>query len=397
MTVDVTVPAHELEGTVSMIETWLKSVGDPVREHEPLLEINTDKVTVEIASPATGVLSEILRRPNDEVHPGDVLGRIAVGAASAGSESAPARPADERAAASRAQVSETDSHPTEAAGDLSPAVRRLLARHGLDASEVTGSGRGGRITLEDVEARIAARTNAELGTHDEDLPHRSVPHSPTRRAIARHMVESLLRTAPHVTAVHEADLTRVLVDRDARRDAFAARGYPLTLTAYFVRATAQAVAAVPEVNSRWREHAIDIYDDCNVGIATAAAPGLVVPVVHRAQTLDLDGIAQRLHEIAGRVRGGGLTQNDVRNGTITITNHGTGGSLIATPIINQPQSAILGIGTLQKRAVVVEENGRDSIVVRPMLYVTLTIDHRVMDGEAANRYLAAFVRALEEF
>ena len=218
-----------------------------------------------------------------------------------------------------------------------------------------------------------------------------------RRQLAAHMVQSALRTAPHVTTIFEADLSAVLRHREAHKADFAARGAKLTLTAYFVAASVQALKAVPEVNSRWHDDGLELFADCNIGIGTAVKDLLVVPVIGRAQDLNLLGIAQALRDLTERARQGKLRQADVQHGTFTITNHGVSGSLIATPIIHQPQSAILGVGKLQKRLVVLEEAGEDRIAVRPLVYVTLTLDHRALNGYTANRFLQLLVEALERW
>ena len=209
-----------------------------------------------------------------------------------------------------------------------------------------------------------------------------------RKAIAAHMVKSAA-TAPHVTAVFEADLSRVLAHREAH-------GKAHTLTAYFVRATVTALQTVPEVNSRWHEQGLELMADCNIGIATAlAAGGLIVPVLHEAQDLDLAETAARLTDLTTRARDNRLEPREVQNGTFTISNHGVSGSLLAAPIIiNQPQSAILGVGKLEQRVRVDSAGG---FVARPMLYVTLTIDHRALDGFQANAFLTAWVGAIEQW
>jgi 2-oxoglutarate dehydrogenase E2 component (dihydrolipoamide succinyltransferase) len=226
-----------------------------------------------------------------------------------------------------------------------------------------------------------------------------IPHSAMRRRIAERMVESLLHTAPHVTTVFEADLGAVLAHREKHKADFARRGTPLTLTAYFALACVDAIRAVPEANSRWTDDAQEIWRTIDVGIATALEDrGLVVPVLRGVESLNLYGVAQQLADLTQRAREDRLTPADVRGGTFTISNHGVSGSLVATPIvINQPQSAILGIGKLEKRVVVVEGEHGDAIVVRPRCYVTLTIDHRVMDGHRANRFLQTFVHRLEHW
>jgi 2-oxoglutarate dehydrogenase E2 component (dihydrolipoamide succinyltransferase) len=296
----------------------------------------------------------------------------------------------------------------------SPAVRRLLAEHGLRADAVRGSGPGGRITVEDVlrAAAAGAGNGAPVATVPEatasaapsepasqgGIRSHRVPHSAVRRRIAEHMAQSL-HTAPHVTTVFEADLTAVLSDRARRREEFARRGAPLTLTAYFVQAAVVAIRAVPEANSRWTDVALEIYDDIHIGIATAVeGTGLLVPVLHDAGARDLFEVARGLDDLVARARSGSLTPADVRGGTFTISNHGVSGSLLAAPIIiNQPQSAILGIGKLEKRPVVVEDGDEQKIAVLPRCYVTLTLDHRVMDGHQANRFMQTFVGALAEW
>jgi 2-oxoglutarate dehydrogenase E2 component (dihydrolipoamide succinyltransferase) len=515
--VEIRAPAEQTEGTRSQILRWLKSVGDTVAENEPLIELETDKVTVEVASPGSGTLREILKQEQEEIGPGDLLGRIeAVGASlvagaaqRSGRRQDPASEAadeqDEVDGGSRAaevpgvvgggslsaegpdavggglraaegpnavgggysqrtgQGSQTaDGGAAEAArgmptagGDsleagagvqvagaaareLSPAVRRLLAERGLDASEVRGTGQGGRVTVADVighgtikvspgtavpgaathangSSASAVSTNAggsnagnsnavganagaavtsESSGAGSAGPSHRVPHTATRKRIAEHMVQSLLHTAPHVTTVFEADLTAVLEHRQRNKEEFARRGAPLTLTAYFLQASVAAIRAVPEANSRWTDSALEVFDFMHIGIATALETGLVVPVLRDVQARDLFDTAKGLEDLVSRAREGRLATTDVRGGTFTISNHGVSGSLVATPIIiNQPQAAILGIGKLEKRPVVSSDadGGEDRIVIRPRCYVTLTIDHRVMDGHQANRFLQTFV------
>ena len=390
---DVLAPAQS-EGTRASLARWLKAVGDPVAEHEPLCELETDKVTVEVAAPAAGVIAELCVEAGADVEPGTVLARLApIGAtatASADSEfviaSAPLphanvgqQPADGRTHA-----------PAESR--LSPAVRRALATRGLAADTIAGTGRGGRLTLADVERAPATDATSAMKSADA----RTVPHTPMRRRIAERMAASLA-TAPHVTAVFEADMTAVAAHRAASRAAFEARGVPLTYTAYFVAACVAAMRAVPSVNAAWGPDALTLHTDVNVGVGTALGEsGLIVPVVHRAQTLSLEGIAARLADTTARARAGALTPADVANGTFTISNHGVSGSLLAAPIILMaPQVAILGVGKLEKRVVVRTVGGADAILIRPMAYVSLTIDHRALDGAATNAWLTAFVAALE--
>jgi len=382
-------PSEQTEGTRSQVLRWMKAVGEAVEKNEPLLEIETDKVTVEVPAPGSGVLESILKQEQEEIAPGELLGRLRVGST-----------AGAKAAAAAASSAPTSAAATADRGErLSPAVRRLIAEHQLDATAIEGTGQGGRVTVEDVQRHLYAAATVPAVGSKASARTRLVAHTPMRRRIADHMVESLLRTAPHVTTVFEANLATVLAHRAAQRESFAQRGANLTLTAYFVAAMADAVRAVPEANSRWTSAGIEIQESVHVGVATAlGAEGLVVPVLRDAHTLDLLSIAKGLDELVRKAREQKLVPQDLQGGTITISNHGVSGSLIATPIvINQPQSAIVGIGKLEKRAVVVEENGEDRVVVQPRCYVTLTIDHRVMDGFQANRFLQVFVERLENW
>jgi 2-oxoglutarate dehydrogenase E2 component (dihydrolipoamide succinyltransferase) len=420
--IEVRAPAEQTEGTRSQLLRWLKPVGAAVRANEPLIEIETDKVTVEVAAPASGVLRETLKHEQEEIAPGELLGYIEgvaeaeLAAAGAGAVS-PAAPAAAAPPAPQAPMDPPGGAAGAGRAALSPAVRRLLAEHGLEAADVPGSGPGGRITVEDVlaagataagstarmpalgsaAALAAAATVAALESTPEGV--RRVPHSAIRRRIAEHMVQSLLHSAPHVTAVFEADLAAVLRDRARQREEFAQRGVPLTLTAYFVMAVVSAIREVPEANSRWTDSALEIYEPIHVGIGTAVeGQGLIAPVLRDAQKLDLFATARALNDLVTRARSGKLTPADVRGGTFTISNHGVSGSLLAAPIIiNQPQSAILGVGKLEQRAVVVEEGGEAKVSARPRCYVTLTIDHRVLDGEQANHFMRVFVRRLDEW
>lgn len=411
-TIEVRAPSEQTEGTRSQVQRWLKAVGQNVEENEPLIEVETDKVTIEIPAPASGVLAEILKQEQEDITPGELLGRISLGTAE--SASPVPQPVTTAAPPSRETPSPGIGRTTSAGGGLSPAVRRLLAERNLDASAVLGSGAGGRITVEDVLNHVASPAPAPAATPaatasaaatrasestDSGIPSHRVPHSSMRKRIAERMSESLLHTAPHVTTVFEADLGAVMAHRERHKTEFQNRGVSLTFTAYFLSACVEAIRAVPEANSRWHANALEIYDTVDIGVGTAIEnKGLVVPIVRSVQNLDLFGIAQSLSDLVARAREDKLTPADVRGGTFTISNHGVSGSLVATPIIiNQPQSAILGIGKLEKRAVVVNEGGEDRVVVRPRCYVTLTLDHRVMDGHRANKFLSTFVATLENW
>ena len=388
--VDIVMPTGQQEGTQSVVARWFKQVGDSVTQHEPILEISTDKVMMELSAPATGVLKEILKGENDEIQPGMLLGRMEEGAAAS-------KPASSQAQPSR-QSSSAAGSSEDASAELSPAVRKLLKEHGIEASQVRGTGKGGRISHQDVMAFVEQRGGASPARTQSKLQGKLVKHDQMRRNIAQHMMHSM-SVAPHVTSVFQADLSTIIAHREKHKADYEKKGAKLTFTAYFVAATVAALKAVPEVNSRWHDDALELFDDCNVGIGTALEQGgLIVPVLHRAQELDLFGIAQKLHDLTARARAGKLETKDVQDGTFTISNHGVSGSLVATPIIiNQPQSAILGIGKLEKRAIVNDSSGKDEISVKPMVYVTLTLDHRVLDGFKANAFLSTFVKTLEEW
>ena len=386
------------EGTESVVERWLKKVGEAVTANEPLIEINTDKVSLEIPAPADGFLAEIVKKENEPVNPGDLLGRLSIKAKGESQKEKVVVPAD--------MPKIERQRRTFVAGErevrLSPIVRKMLAEHNIRPEEIIGSGRGGRITARDVENFIENRAEAPkaappVSAPSGKIPSHMVPHNALRRSTARHMVESMLNIAPHVTAVFDADLSGVVAHRAKNKAIYESKGVKLTFTAYFVHAAAQALLAVPEVNSRWHDDALEIFDECNIGVAAATDAGLIVPVLHRAEKLSLLAIAEQLQSLTEKARAGKLAKADVQNGTFTITNHGMTGSIIATPIINQPQSAILGIGKMEKRFVVVEKNGQDVPEIKPMAYVTLTIDHRALDGFQANQFLSAFVETLQSW
>jgi 2-oxoglutarate dehydrogenase E2 component (dihydrolipoamide succinyltransferase) len=386
---DIIVPAEQ-EGTTAVVKNWLKKIGEPVRVNDPVVEIETDKVAVEIAATEDGVLAEILLDSGAEVEPGTVLGRIA---------SAATVPAEVKREAPASRGLGTFAASTFAAGSLTalsrqlpPGIRRMLEEHGLQASDVPT--KGGRLTREDIQAFIEARAAAASEPAPAGVTR--VPHDSMRKRIAEHLSQSV-RTAPHVTAVFEADFSAIIAHRSANKAAFEKAGANLTFTAYFVAACVAAMKVAPAVNGRWYDDRIDIYDDINIGIGTALGEkGLIVPVIHKAQTLALLDVAKQLTDLTDRARSGKLSPADVRDGTFSISNHGVSGSLIASPIIiNQPQSAILGVGKLEKRAVVRTVGEVDKIEIRPMAYVSLTIDHRVIDAFQTNAWLTRFVETLE--
>jgi len=341
-------------------------------------------------------------------------------------------------------------------GHITPVVARMAAEHRLDLALIPGTGREGRITKKDVEAYLDGRRTAPeksvdpwdqpgsgdlfkptvdysdaavagtqnaasamrsapaapiAGTHDEasaglvpsvanssSSPGRLIPLSPMRRAIADHMVRSQLHTSPHVTTVFEVDLSAVVAHRAAHKADYAESGVNLTLTAYFVIAAAAGLRAVPSINAEWREGGIFYHYAQHIGMAVALDEGLIVPVIRHAGDLNLIGAARAVGDLATRARAKALKADGVAGGTFTITNHGTSGSLFATPIINQPQVGIMGVGAMEKRVrVITDSYGNDMIAVRPCAYVSLTFDHRVADGAAGDAFLMEVRRLLTDW
>jgi len=379
MSVEIRVP-DEQEGTKAVVRAWLKRVGDTVAVNDPLVELETDKVTQEVPSPAAGVLSEILLETDAEAVPGALLGRISEGLP--GSTPSPVRVERSR---DTFAPRPSNSLGTNGGGEarLSPSAKRALLQHGIDPAGLTGTGRDGRITRDDVDRAVTGGTAAQTG---------DVPHDRMRLKIAGNMVRAVSE-APHVTALFEADFSAIA----EHKKALATRGVKLSYTAYLVKAAAEAMAVAPAINGRWESDRIAIGPVINIGVGTALGDkGLVVPVVKDAGALSLEDIGAALDDLTTRARGGQLTGSDVSGGSFTISNHGVSGSLLASPIIlHAGQAAILGVGKLEKRVVVREVDGDDAIVILPMAYVTLTIDHRVVDGHQTNAWLSRFVDILE--
>lgn len=419
---DVIAPDNQ-EGTKATILKWLKSIGDAVLENEPLLELETDKVTVEIPSPVSGTLAEILKTPDQEVFAGELLARVDVSAPGLSHGKPPpsqsSSQSSTRVGANEATAEAVPSSDLKRA--LSPSVRRLLAEHGLVSDEIAGSGRNGRITAQDVTRHVGATSDTAVASRPPppasslvkapDTSRQSsnsstasagdsvrVAHTSMRRRIAEHMTRSLSE-APHVTTLFEADLTRVLAHRARHAADFQSRGARLTLTAYFVAACARALTAIPEVNATFHPDALELHASVNIGVGTALGDkGLIVPVIHAVQSLSLLGVAARLNALVEAARAGKLAPEEVRGGTFTISNHGVGGSLLAAPIvINQPQVAILGVGKVERRVCAVMVDGVESISVRSMCYVSLSIDHRALDAFQANAFLSLVVKTLEQW
>jgi 2-oxoglutarate dehydrogenase E2 component (dihydrolipoamide succinyltransferase) len=289
-------------------------------------------------------------------------------------------------------------------GFISPVVAKISQEKRVDLTKVPGSGQGGRITKKDVLNYLEGSNS--LSTEISPSPQISasdsspaafsgelIPHSIVRRSIADHMVKSK-QVSPHVSTVMEADLNNVVAHRQANKVSFSQDGVNLTFTAYFITAAIAGLKSYPIVNSSWLPDGIQIHKQINFGMATSLGEqGLIVPVIKKADQLSLLGLAKTINDLALRARNHSLEPDEVQGGTFTMTNHGTSGSLFATPIINQPQAAILGVGVIQKRVTVID----DAIAIRPMVYLTLTFDHRILDGAVADHFLVKMVESLQNW
>lgn len=413
---NLSLAAEQLEGTQATLSLWLFKEGDTIKEGEPVVELETDKVAIEIVAPCDGVLQKIMMQTGDNVEPDATMATIDTSLVQSKEVSVMLPSTGNENVSATMQHSATDNSETVSNDQscrhlMGPAVRKLVAEHNLDIQQMQGSGRGGRITREDVLTCIASgravkmelshsgsatlSTAAAMG----DLASRRVPHSSMRRAIGKHMVESLMEKAPHVTSVFEMDMSNIIEHRKWHKQEFADKGVKLTFTAYFLAACVKAMEAVPDMNAQFHEDALEIFQSINIGVGTALGDkGLVVPVVKNVQAMELFDIAQALHGQTTRARESKLTPFDMKGGTFTISNHGVSGSLMAAPIIiNQPQVAILGVGKMEKRVEVIEIEGKDEMRIRPKCYVSLSIDHRAVDAFQTNAWLSVFVETIEKW
>lgn len=425
--VEVVMPQMGVSVAEGTIAGWAKSVGDPIEADEVICEVTTDKIDVEIPAPATGVVESILVDEGETVTVGTLLATI--GTAAPANQPSPSAPSPEPAA--------TEPAPEiDRSGFISPVVQRMADEHEIDLASVHGQGIGGRIRKQDLVALIAdgRESPAERPLHS-DSPYRPdepegaapspafpqgkargdavsrgaaatpadargisrVPLDPMRKAIAEHMVASR-RTAAHCTTIVEADFSAVVRSRAQLKESMAARGVGLTYLAFVARATVEALQRYPVLNASFDGERGELihHDDVNLGIAVALEGGLVVPVIQRAQRLSLEGLAAAIGDLAQRARSGSLQPDDVRGGTFTITNPGQFGAMLATPIINQPEVAILDLEAIVRRpAVVSDAEGNESIGIRPISYLCMSWDHRALDGALAARFLGTIRETLE--
>jgi len=407
------------------ITRWLKSEGDVVEEFEALVEVNTDKVDTEIPSPTSGTLLKIAQpKEGATVGVGVILAWIGQPGELIPSQDSSCdnelletenihttvstSSKDDPISDSRLEQG-YDSGPKQSLGFISPVVAKIAIEHDVNLQKVQGTGLKGRITKRDILKYVDSkqfldtqRKTITPATETEileiDKTEKIILHSPIRRRIAEHMVLSK-HTSPHVTTVFEADMSKIVAHRTLNKDRYARNGAKLTFTAYFVAATSKALSAFPMVNSSWMADGLLLHSQINIGMATSLGEdGLIVPIINNANHLSLLGIARSINDLANRARNKKLLPDEVAGGTFTITNHGVSGSLFAIPIINQPQCAILGVGKLQKRVIVLEDiTGYDTISIRPMVYLTLTFDHRILDGAIADYFLSKVVEILENW
>ncbi|BCA53341.1 branched-chain alpha-keto acid dehydrogenase complex component E2 [Nitrospira sp. KM1] len=355
------------EGTVVK---WLVSVGGTIQKDESLLEVETEKVDLEIPSPVAGQLSEIIVQEGHTVPVGTLLARM---------ESAPSMEVINRVGGVVVRPMEECSAGQE---HHSPAVRQLAREQEIDLSQVKGTGTGGRISKKDVLDFIARGEAHPKPDKEPTMGEEIVAITQMRRTIADRMVKSR-HTSAHVSTFSEADFSNAAKFREGRN---------LTYLPFVVRAVTRAIRDVPIVNSTWEEQGIVIKKDLHIGIATALEDGLLVPVVRHADRKGLTQLAKEITDLAERARTKKLNPDEVRGGTFTITNHGGFGSLFSTPIIHQPQIAILGVGAIQKRPVIMN----DAIAIRPMGYLSLSFDHRVIDGATADQFMMKVKHYLED-
>ena len=389
--VNIILSEEHIEGTQATVNQWLFSVGDRVEKNQPLVELETDKVMMEIIAPESGTLSSILLKSGDMVEANSILGAIEVNTII---EQTPKVPEQKETIHTKQQIKSSGINTKT---NISPSVRRLIGQHNININNISGTGKNNRVTTRDITNFLSSENIIE--NDEQNLSSEHLPISSMRRNIANHMVQSLLHTAPHVTSVFNLDLSKIITHRKLNKQNFAEKNINLTFTAYFIAASALAIKSVPIINSQLHKDTIEIFNNINIGIGTALADkGLIVPVIQNCQSKDLLTIARDLTLITDKARKNNLLPKDVQGGTFTISNHGVSGSLIATPIIiNQPQSAILGIGKMEKRVVVKEVDNDDVMTIKPMCYVSLTIDHRVLDAHQTNQFLSVFVEILENW
>ncbi len=413
MPVDVVVPSVGESITEVFIGPWLKQQGDAITRDESIVEIETDKATLEVPASASGVLSEVLKQEGETATVGEVIARITAGTAAEttapAAEEAPADPAEEAPADAAASDRPAPTDKAAAAASnaaapeaiVMPAARRLLDEHDLTVDEVRPTGPGGRLLKEDVLRAVAECerqaaepdvTEAPQGDMGHERREEVVRMTPLRLLIAQRLVEAQ-QTAALLTTFNEVDMSAVMALRTEYRESFEARhGVRLGFMSFFVKATIEALKLVPQLNTEVRDDTIVYKDYYDIGVAISTKKGLIVPVIRDAERLSFAGIEQSVADFGARAGSHKLTPAELTGGTFTISNGGVFGSLMSTPIVNPPQSGVLGMHTIQERPVALD----GAVVIRPMMYIALTYDHRVVDGRGAVTFLKHVKDAVEQ-
>lgn len=402
MSTEVKVPVLGESITEATLGTWLKQVGESVALDEPIVSLETDKVAVEVPSPVAGVLTQQLAKLGDTVAVGGLLAIVEAGAVGKAAAPVTAAPAAPQASAAPSAIVAAD---TDAA--LSPAVRRLVLEHGLNPAQIKGTGKDGRLTKEDVQAVIDKGAPAIAAVPAVSAPastpaptlaaasHRAeerVKMSRLRQTVAKRLKEAQ-NTAALLTTFNDVDMSAVMEARAKYKDLFEKKhGVRLGFMGFFVKAACMALRDVPAVNARVEGDEIIYHDYADISVAVSAPNGLVVPVIRNAETMSVAQIEKAIGDFGARAKAGSLTMEDMKGGTFTISNGGVFGSLMSTPIINPPQSGVLGLHRIEERPVV--RNGQ--IVAKPMMYLALSYDHRIVDGREAVTFLVALKNAIED-
>ncbi|EQA63830.1 2-oxoglutarate dehydrogenase complex dihydrolipoyllysine-residue succinyltransferase [Leptospira alexanderi] len=404
MSVEIKVPEMGESITEATIANWVKKEGDAVKQDEILLELETDKATMEVPAPSSGVLQKIHKKAGDTVKVKEIIGLIdSAATASTPASSSPTTPAQ------TTQNSGNDKHNDT----LSPAVRKLIDDNGLNASSISGSGKNGQITKEDVLKAIESKTSAPVATASvaakaapspeipkavpvarrTDLPRENaVPMTRLRKVIAERLV-SAQHNAAILTTFNEVDMSYVMELRNRYKDKFKeTHNVGLGFMSFFTKAAIHALKTIPAINAEIRGNDIVYKNFYDIGVAVGGPKGLVVPIVRDADLLSFAGVEQEIVRLANRVKDGKIELSEMEGGTFTISNGGIYGSMMSTPILNPPQSGILGLHNIVKRAVVVN----DQIVIRPMMYLALSYDHRIVDGKEAVTFLVKVKEAIED-
>ena len=400
MSIEVKVPQLPESVTDATLVTWHKRAGDPVRRDENLVDLETDKVVLEVPAPSDGVLTEIKIEDGASVTMGQVLAVLEPGQVPAESASQPSEKPLPRPPEEAAQTAES----VRSAERLGPAARRLIEEHDLDPAAIVGTGREGRVTKSDVLNYLKSGSSADDGGEEVAVPapaaadfgatraEQRVPMSRLRARIAERLVEAQ-HTAAMLTTFNEVDMTAVMSLRKHYQDAFQARyGIKLGFMSFFVKASIEALRRFPVLNASLDEGEIVYHEYFDIGVAVSTDRGLVVPIIRDADSLSYADIEKAISDFGERARSGGITMDDLTGGTFTITNGGIFGSLMSTPILNPPQSGILGMHKIQERPVAIA----GELEVRPMMYTALTYDHRLVDGKEAVQFLVALKEVLED-